>query len=94
MKIQRSCTYLHKIFAVCELKKALDFCSPRTHVRHCTPCHNFSKLTQISLPETYLGSSVPDSLLEIDGYRLARADHPNDTKRGGVCLQYKKPLSV
>ena len=34
MKIQRSCTYLHKIFTVRELKKALDFSSSRTHVRH------------------------------------------------------------
>ena len=34
MKIQRSCTYLHKMFAVRELKKALDYCSSRTHVCH------------------------------------------------------------
>ena len=34
MKIQRSCTYLHKMFAARELKKGLDFCSSRTHVRH------------------------------------------------------------
>ena len=55
--------------------------------------HNFSKLTQlkpyismykpvfICLSETYLNFSVPDSLLEIDGYNLVRADHSNDTKK-------------
>ena len=40
----------------------------------------------LCLLETYLDSSVPDSLLEIDGYNLVRADHPNDTKRGGHFL--------
>ena len=34
MKIQRSCKYLHKMFAVRVLKKALDFCLSQTHVRH------------------------------------------------------------
>ena len=27
--------------------------------------------------------------LKIDGYDLVRADHPNNTKRGGVCVYYK-----
>ena len=68
------------------------------------PAHNFSKLTQlkayismykhdfICLSETYLGSSVSDSLLKIDGYNLVRADHPSDTKRGGVCIYYKESI--
>ena len=46
------------------------------------------------LSETYLDASVPDSLLEIDRYNLVRADHPNDTKRGGVCICYKESLPV
>ena len=29
------------------------------------------------------------SSLKIDGYNLVRADHPNNTKRGGVCVYYK-----
>ena len=33
------------------------------------------------LSETYLDSSIPDGLLEIDGYNLVRADNPNNTKR-------------
>ena len=68
--------------------------------------HNFSKLTQmkayismykhdfIYLSDTYLDSSTPDSLLEIDGYILVRADHPNNIKRGGVCIYYKESLPV
>ena len=68
--------------------------------------HNFSKLTQlkayismykhdfICLSETYLDSTIPDSLLEIDGYNLVRADHSNNIKRGGVCIYYKESLPV
>ena len=62
------------------------------------PADNFSKLIQlkayismhkhdfICLSEAFLDSSVPDSLLEIDGYNLVRADHPSGNKRGGVCI--------
>ena len=68
--------------------------------------HNFSKLTQlkayisiykhdfICLSETYLDSSIPDSLLEIDGYNLIRSNHPNDIKRGEVCIYFKEILPV
>ena len=66
--------------------------------------HNFSKLRHlkaysaiykhdfICLSETYLDSSVPDNVLDIEGYRLVRADHPNNIKRGGVCIYYKESL--
>ena len=40
----------------------------------------------IWLSETYLDSSTPDGLLEIDGYTLVRLDHPNNIKRDGVCI--------
>ena len=68
--------------------------------------HNFSKLTQlkayistykydfICLSETYLDSSIPNTLIDIEGYNLVRADHPTDTKRGGVCVYYKESLPV
>ena len=68
--------------------------------------HNFSKLTQlktyisiskhdfICLSEIYIDSSIPDSLLEIDGYNLIRSDHPNDIKTGGVCISFKEILHV
>ena len=68
--------------------------------------HNFSKLTQlkvynslykhdfICLSETYLDSSIPDNLVEIEGYKLVRADHPDNIKRGGVCIYYRESLPV
>ena len=37
---------------------------------------------------------TPDNLLEIDEYNLVRADHPNNIKRGGVCIYYKESLPV
>ena len=67
---------------------------------------NFSKLAQlkayiskykhdfICLSETYLDSSIPDSLLEIDRYNLTCSDHPDDIKRGGFCIYFKEILSV
>ena len=48
----------------------------------------------IYLSETYLDSSVPDSLFEIHGYNLVRADHLNDTRRGGVSIYYKETFPV
>ena len=68
--------------------------------------HDFSKLIQliaynlickndfISLSETYLDSSIPDNLIDIEGYKLIRADHPDNIKRGGVCIYYKESLPV
>ena len=68
--------------------------------------HNFSKLTQlkaynslykydfICLSETYLDSTTPDELIEIKGYKPVRADHPDNIKRGGVCIYYKESLPV
>ena len=54
--------------------------------------HNYSKLTQLKayislykcdfmcLSETYLNSTTPANLFEIDGYNLVRADHPDKIK--------------
>ena len=33
-------------------------------------------------------------MIEIEGYNLVRADHPNNIKRGGVCIYYKESLPV
>ena len=30
----------------------------------------------------------------MDGYNLIRADHPNDVKRGGVCVYVKNSLAI
>ena len=39
-------------------------------------------------------STIPYSLLEIDGYNLLRADHRNYVKRGKVCIYYEELLPV
>ena len=46
------------------------------------------------LSETYLDSSIPDNLIDIEGYKLIRADYSDNIKRGGVCTYYKESLPV
>ena len=69
---------------------------------------SLSKLTQLEaynslykhdfmcISETYFDSSVleGDSCFQFDRYKVIRADHPSNTKRGGVCIYYKESLSV
>ena len=43
------------------------------------------------LSETHLDSSTPDGLL---GCNLVCADHPNNIKKGGLCIYYKESLPV
>ena len=54
------------------------------------------KLDVICLSETYLDSSISndDDNLEIPGYDLFRADHPSNTKQGGVCIYYRNSLPL
>ena len=33
-------------------------------------------------------------MIEIEGYSLVRTDHPDNIKRGGVCIYYKESLPV
>ena len=68
--------------------------------------HNFLKLKKliaynslykhdfIRLSENYLDSSISDNLIDIEGYKLIRADHPDNIKRCGVCIYYKESLQV
>ena len=46
------------------------------------------------LSETNLSTSIPDNLIDIEGYKLIRADHSHNVKRGGVCIYYKESLPV
>ena len=50
----------------------------------------------ICLSETYLDSSMPSVQvsLDLEGYKLVCADHPNNVKRGGVCIYYNESLPV
>ena len=55
--------------------------------------HNFDV---VSISETYLDSTTAlnNENLEIAGYNLLGADHPSNTKRGGVCAYYKSSLTL
>ena len=48
----------------------------------------------VCLPQTFLDSTIPkdDVNIQINGYSLLRADHPNNIKRGGVCIYFKESL--
>ena len=52
----------------------------------------------ICLSERYLDSSIPsdDENLEIPSYDLIRAEHPSNSKLGGVCVYYRnsQPLKI
>ena len=50
----------------------------------------------IFISETFLDSSVSldDRKLSIQDYSLIPADHPDDVKRGGVCLYFKENLTL
>ena len=50
----------------------------------------------ICLSETFLTSDTQDDdeKIKIDGYNLIRADHPSDSKKGGVCIYYKEHIPL
>ena len=50
----------------------------------------------IALSEAYLDSSVPNESISLTGFskEIYRSDHPNDVKRGGVCLYFKDSLAI
>ena len=70
--------------------------------------HNLSKLSQleaynsvykhdfICISETFFDRSIQeeDKNIQLDGYNLLRADHPSNSKGGGVCIFYKETLGV
>ena len=67
--------------------------------------HNFAKVQLLEaylavhkFSETYLNFSFPfhDDNLDIPGYIMVSADHPADSKRGGLYMYYKNclPLKV
>ena len=62
-------------------------------MKHTIP---FINMIIICISETYFNSSIleRDSSFQLDGYKVIRADHPSNTKRGGVCIYYKELLSL
>ena len=52
------------------------------------------KFDLICISETFFDSSISSDnpSLALNGYRLIRSDHPNNIKRGGVCIYNKESL--
>ena len=50
----------------------------------------------VCLSETFLDSTIPDDdvNMQISGYSLLKAYHPNNIKRGGVCICFKESLPL
>ena len=50
----------------------------------------------ICLLEPFLNSSFQTNgdTISADGYNLIQADHPRDSKRGGVCISYKEHIPL
>ena len=50
----------------------------------------------VCMSETFLDSTLPkdDVNIQINRYSLLRADHPNNIKRGGVCIYFKESLPL
>ena len=55
-----------------------------------------NKFDIICLSESFLDSSIltENNNLKINGYKMVRADHPNNIKRGGVCAYVRESLPV
>ena len=55
-----------------------------------------NKFEIICVCESYLDStfSSDNEDINIKGFKLVRADHPNNIKRGGVCAYVREPLPV
>ena len=52
------------------------------------------KYNVICISESYLDSTLPLDSLSLNGYNLTHADHPDNVKRGGVCMYNKENLSL
>ena len=55
-----------------------------------------NKFDVICLSESFFESSIltESNNLKINGYKMVRADHPNNVKRGGVCAYARESLPV
>ena len=51
-----------------------------------------NKFDIISLSESFHNSSIrtENNNLKINGYKMVRADHPNNVNRGGVCAYVRE----
>ena len=62
-----------------------------------TICHwNLHNYGMIYLLKTFLIFSIQsnDDRISTDRYNLITADHPNDSKSGGICIYYKQSIPL
>ena len=59
-------------------------------------CNSAYRYDIIGISESFLDSTIShdDNIIHIEGYNLIRADNPDNIKRRGVCLYFKKGLSL
>ena len=57
-------------------------------------CNTVQKYDITCISKTFLDSSANENSLLIPSYHLLRADHPNNLKKGGLCLYFKENLSL
>ena len=48
----------------------------------------------ICILKAYFDLSILERDFQQNGYHLIRADHPSDTKQGGVCIYHEESLGV
>ena len=50
----------------------------------------------VCLSEMFLDSTIPDDdvNIQVNGYSLLKADHPNNIKRGGACIYFKESFPL
>ena len=61
-----------------------------------TAYNSVYRYDSICISESFLDSIISDddNILHMEGYNLIRADHPDNIKRGRVCLYFKKSLAL
>ena len=52
------------------------------------------KFEIICISKTFLNNANEDNDLNLNGYSLLRADHPSNSKKGGIYIYYKETLAL
>lgn len=63
------------------------------HISEITQEFNDNDALCIGLTETWLNHGIPNKLIEINGYRIARSDRSNGKRGGGLLLYLRNDLN-
>ena len=71
-------------------------CTQLSKIRTFTRLYFNNKVDILWLSETFLNSDISydDNNLQLPRFNLIRADHPSNTKRGGICIYYRNCLPL